>query len=58
MRNLPLILNDLWEAIEPLLPQEPTKTKDGRPFVPDRAGLGGVFVLRTGSPWRLLCRGS
>ena len=44
-----------WEAIEPLLPEEPAKPKGGRPRVPDRAALGGiVFVLRTGCPWRLL----
>src|SRR5918995_319483 len=50
-----LVPNDLWEAIEPLLPIEPPKPKGGRPRVPDRAALGGiVFVLRTGCPWRLL----
>src|SRR5215218_1132134 len=55
MKNLPLVPDDLWEAIEPLLPQEPPKPKGGRPRVPDRAVLGGiVFVLRTGCPWRLL----
>ena len=47
--------DDLWEAIEPLLPEEPPKPKDGRLRVPDRAALAGiVFVLRTGCPWRLL----
>ena len=47
--------DDLWEAIEPLLPEEPPKPKGGRPRVPDRAALAGiVFVLRTGCPWRLL----
>ena len=46
---------DLWEAIEPLLPRERPKLKGGRPRVPDRAVLGGIiFVLRTGTPWRLL----
>ena len=50
-----LVPNDLWEAIEPLLPQEPPHPKGGRPRIPDRAALGGiVFVLRTGCPWRLL----
>src|SRR3712207_4459648 len=50
-----LVPHDLWEAIEPLLPEEPPKPKGGRPRVPDRAALGGiVFVLRTGCPWRLL----
>jgi len=50
-----LVPDDLWEAIEPLLPREPPKPKGGRPRVPDRAALGGiVFVLRTGCPWRLV----
>src|SRR5215213_5994810 len=51
----PLVSEDLWEAIAPLLPIEPPKPKGGRPRIPDRAALGGiVFVLRTGCPWRLL----
>jgi transposase len=51
----PLVSDDLWEAIEPLLPKEPPKPKGGRPRVPERAALGGIiFVLRTGLPWRLL----
>ncbi|HKG28875.1 MAG TPA: IS5 family transposase [Thermomicrobiales bacterium] len=51
----PLVSEDLWEAIAPLLPKEPPKPKGGRPRVPDWAALGGiVFVLRTGCPWRLL----
>jgi transposase len=50
-----LVPTDLWEAIEPLLPEEPAKLKGGRPRIPDRAALEGiVFVLRTGCPWRLL----
>ena len=53
--SAPLVPDDLWEAIEPLLPTEPPKPKGGRPRVPDRAALAGiVFVLRTGCPWRLL----
>jgi transposase len=51
----PLVPDDLWEAIEPLLPRERPKPKGGRPRVPDRAALGGIiFVLRSGAPWRLL----
>jgi len=53
----PLVSDALWEVIEPLLPPEPPKPKGGRPRVPDRAALGGiVFVLRTGTPWRLVPR--
>ncbi len=47
--------NELWEMIEPLLPEEPPKPKGGRPRVPDRAALGGIiFVLRSGIPWEML----
>jgi transposase len=55
MDTTSLVSDDLWEAIEPLLPKEPPKPKSGRPRVSDRAALGGiVFVLRTGCPWRLV----
>ncbi len=55
MKSESLVPDDLWEAIEPLLPKEPPKPRGGRPRVSDRAALGGiVFVLRTGCPWRLL----
>ncbi|MDP9370489.1 MAG: transposase, partial [Chloroflexota bacterium] len=51
----PLVSDDLWAIVEPLLPAEPTKPKGGRPRVPDRACLTGiVFVLKTGIPWELL----
>jgi transposase len=52
-----LVSDALWEAIAPLLPQEPAKPKGGRPRIPDRAALAGIiFVLRTSCPWRLLPR--
>ncbi len=47
-----LVTDELWEAIEPLLPSEPSKPKGGRPRVDDRAALTGiVFVLKSGIPW-------
>jgi hypothetical protein len=50
-----LVLDDLWEAIEPLLPKEPAKPKDGRVRIPDRAALVVIdFVPGTGCPWRSL----
>ncbi len=50
----PLVPDELWETIEPLLPPEPPKPKGGRPRVPDRACLTGiVFVLKSGIPWEL-----
>ena len=51
----PLLTDELWKRIEPLLPAEPPKPKGGRPRVPDRACLTGIlFVLRTGMQWELL----
>lgn len=51
----PILPDELWEMIEPLLPPEPPKPKGGRPRVSDRAALTGIlFVLRTGLPWEYL----
>lgn len=51
----PLVSDELWELIEPLLPPEPPKPKGGRPRVPDRAALTGIlFVLKTGIGWENL----
>jgi transposase len=51
----PLVSDELWEIVEPLLPQEPPKPKGGRPRVPDRACLAGIiFVLKSGIPWEML----
>ena len=51
----PLLTDELWERIEPLLPPEPPKPKGGRPRMSDRACLTGIlFVLRTGIQWELL----
>ena len=50
-----LLTDELWEAIEPLLPEEPPKLKGGRPRLPDRAALTGIlFVLKSGIPWEML----
>jgi transposase len=51
----PLVSDELWEVIEPLLPAERPKPKGGRPAVANRAALTGIiFVLKTGIPWELL----
>ena len=51
----PLVPDELWDTIAPLLPPEPPKPKGGRPRVPDRACLTGIiFVLKTGLPWEYL----
>jgi transposase len=49
------VTDELWEVIEPLLPEEPPKPKGGRPRIDDRAALTGIlFVLKSGIPWEML----
>jgi transposase len=51
----PLVSDDLWGVIAPLLPVRPARPKGGRPPVDDRAALTGIlFVLRSGIPWEML----
>ena len=51
----PLVSDELWALVAPLLPPEPPKPKGGRPRVPDRAALTGIlFVLQTGTAWERL----
>src|SRR5207244_10445606 len=53
----PLVSDELWAAVAPLLPPPRPKQKPGRPRVPDRACLVGIiFVLKTGIPWEYLPR--
>ncbi len=48
----PLVSDELWERMEPLLPPEPPKPKGGRPRLPVRQVLTGIlFVLKTSIPW-------
>ena len=50
-----LVTDELWDTIEPLLPEEPPKPKGGRPRIEDRAALTGIlFVLKSGIPWEML----
>ena len=51
----PLLTDELWSRIEPLLPPRKLNSKGGRPPIPDRAALTGIlFVARTGCPWEYL----
>ena len=51
----PLVPDDLWAAVEPLLPPARPKPKGGRPPIADRAALAGIiFVLKSGIPWEML----
>ncbi len=60
------IPDDMWERIEPLIPEHVNTHRfgGGRPRVPDRQAMDGIFfVLRTGCQWRALdgtgiCNGS
>src|SRR5215212_10829052 len=48
----PLVPDDLWEIIEPILPKHEPSPKGGKPRVEDRVCLTGIiFVLKTGIPW-------
>lgn len=50
-----LVSEELWQIIEPLLPEEPPKPEGGRPRVDNRAALTGIiFVLKSGIPWEML----
>jgi transposase len=50
-----LVSDELWEVLEPLLPEEPPKPNGGRPRIDDRAALTGiVFVLKSAIPWGML----
>jgi transposase len=48
----PLLTDELWAVIAPLLPHRTPSPKGGRPRLGDRAALTGIlFVLKTGIPW-------
>jgi transposase len=50
----PILTDELWEEIRPLLPQVPPRRPDApcRPRLCDRACLTGIlFLLRTGMAW-------
>ena len=48
----PLVMDELWKIIEPLLPPPKPRPKGGRPPVPNRNALTGIlFVLKTGIGW-------
>ena len=55
MAMKPLVSDELWAIVAPLLPPAPPKPKGGRPRVSDRAALTGIiFVLKSGIPWEML----
>jgi transposase len=51
----PLVCDELWEQIEPILPKHQPDPRGGAPRKPDRPCLEGiVHVLRTGCQWQRL----
>lgn len=51
----PLLPDELWQIIEPLLPKRTPSPKGGAPPLEDRKILTGIiFVLKTGIPWEYL----
>jgi transposase len=52
----PLVSDELWNEIEPLIPKKPIRSdRRGRPPVDTRMALVGiVFVLRAGIAWNML----
>ena len=51
----PLLSDELWEIIEPILPKHQPSPRGGRPPVDNRKALTGIiFVLKTGIPWEEL----
>jgi len=54
-KNRYRVSDELWQKIEPLLPKHKSNPKGGRPRVPDRQAMDGIFfVLRTGCQWNAL----
>src|SRR4051794_27216922 len=48
----PLLSDELWGVIEPVLPKWTPSPKGGQPRLDDRKALTGIlFVLKTGIPW-------
>jgi transposase len=54
----PLVSEELWALVEPLIPRVPRRYRyPGRKRIDDRKVLSGIlFVLKTGIPWEQLPR--
>jgi len=55
----PMLSDELWTLIEPLLPQPKKRRRlhPGRKPIDDRRALTGIlYVLRSGVPWEYLPR--
>jgi len=48
----PIVSDELWAVVEPLLPKQVASPKGGQPPVNNRVCLTGIlFVMKTGIPW-------
>ena len=53
MASVFAVRDEVWEAVEPLLPELPEQVGPGRRRVPDRRAFNAiVFVMVTGIAWR------
>ena len=51
-RKKPLLTDEQWAKIQPLLPPVPERPRGGRPRCDDRLVLEGIlWILRTGARW-------
>ena len=51
----PLVPDDLWALVGPLVPDLPPLPRAGRSRVPNRQALTGIiFALKTGIQWEML----
>lgn len=54
-RSGPLLTEQQWKKIEPLLPAPPKQPRGGRPWIANRRVLEGIlWILRSGAPWKYL----
>jgi transposase len=52
------VSDELWDLVEPPLPEAPPEPGGSRPRVPDRAALAGIVsVSKSGIPWKMPPRG-
>ena len=53
----PLVSDELWAVVEPILPPVRPPGTRGHPPIPNRVALAGIiFVLKTGLPWEYFPR--
>ncbi len=49
----PMLTDEQWKKIEPLLPELPQRGRRGRPWADNRAVLEGIiWILKTGARWK------